>query len=176
MGLPKGTVGFAIAAACFLPGNASAFGRMLVLDRVHAHAAADSSHAVPDFFPLISTSGGRGVNAAANESIKSGLPCPKGPSWQAADSTREPVPQKSTKPKATTEGQDARQRSASDKPRATRNKTASTSKAHKSGTDKSIIFVGGKPGKRTEAPAACCRGKTGELRHDKPNIRPEEKK
>ena len=174
MGLPKGTVGFAIAAACFLPGNASAFGRMLVLDRVHAHAAADSSHAVPDSFPLMSTSDGRGVNAAANESIKEGLLCPSGNNWQAADSTREP--QKSAKPKATTAVQGPRQRSTSDKPRATRNKTASASKAHKSGTDKSIIFVGGKPGKSTEAPAACCRGKTGELRHDTRNIRPEEKK
>ncbi len=152
MGISNGSVGLAIAAACFLPGNASAFGRTILFDRDREHASIVSSHTAPDLLSVISTLGGRGVNATANKSIEAGLPCPSGHPWQAADSTQKSMRQKSAKPKATPVGSDARQRSTSDKlPRGAPNKTASTSKALKSGTDKSIIFVGGKAaGKGTE--------------------------
>lgn len=57
------------------------------------------------------------------------------------------------------------------------NKTASTSKTSRSGTDKSIIFVGGKKAQAsTKAPAAAAKAGTGELRHNQSNIRREEKK
>ena len=56
-------------------------------------------------------------------------------------------------------------------------KSNSTVKTSRRDTDKSIIFVGGKKAHSgAEAPAACCRGKPGELRHGTRNIRPEEKK
>ena len=55
-------------------------------------------------------------------------------------------------------------------------KTGSAAKTSR-GAAKSIFFVGGKTaGKGAEGPVACCRGKSGELRHDTRNIRPEEKK
>jgi hypothetical protein len=133
MGMSKATVVLAIAAACFLPGNASAFGGTFL---------------------------GYGANAAANKSVEAGLPCPSGHPWQAADSTQESVHQKSTKPNATVS-----------------NKTASTSKTSRSGTDKSIIFVGGKKAQvSTKAPTAAAKARTGELRHNQSNIRREEKK
>ena len=151
MGMSKGTVGLAIAAVCFLPGNASAFGRTLILDRDRVHVSPVSPHAASNFLASISHLSGHGANAAANKSIEAGLPCPRGPNWQPADSTQEPERQKSAKPKATTAVSDVRKRSTSDKSPGGRPKTTSISKTSKSGTDKSIIFVGGKAaGKGTE--------------------------
>ena len=160
MGMSRATVVLAIAAACFLPGNASAFGGTFLLDRDRVHVSAISSHNASN--RLLPTFGGRGSNAAANQSVEAGLPCPSGHPWQAADSSQEPVRQKSAKPNATSMGP---------------NKTASTSKTSRSGTDKSIIFVGGKKAQAsTKAPAAAPKAGTGELRHNQSNIRREEKK
>ena len=48
---------------------------------------------------------------------------------------------------------------------------------YKSGADESIIFIGGNnAGGNSESPVICCRGKTGDLRHEIRNIRPEENK
>jgi len=137
MRMSQGTLGLAIAAVCFLPGNASAYGGTLHFnDRV--------------------------ASAPANQSIEAGLPCPTGHNWQAADSSQEPVRQKSAKPSAA--------------PRVS-NRTASTSKTSKSGNDKTIIFVGGKKAQaNTKAPTASANARTGELRHNQSNIRREEKK
>jgi hypothetical protein len=129
MRMSQGTVGLAIAAVCFLPGNASAFGRTLIPDRDRVHVSPVSPDAASNFLAPISHLSGHGANAAANKSIEAGLPCPRGPNWQPADSTQEPARQKSAKPNATP---------------MVPNKTASTSKTSRSGTDKSIIFVGGK--------------------------------
>lgn len=162
MGMSKGTVGLAIAAACFLPGNASAFGRTLLIDRDRAHVSTVSSHTASNFLQPSSNFGGQGANAAASKSIDAGLPCPNGHNWQAADSSQEPVRQKSAKPNAAPMVQ---------------NKTASTSKTSRRGTDKSIIFVGGKKAQAgTKAPTAAANARTGELRHNQSNIRREEKK
>lgn len=160
MGMSKATVVLAIAAACFLPGNASAFGGTFLLDRDRVHISTVSSHIASNFLPTISNFRGHGANAAANKSVDTGLPCPGGHPWQAADSSQEPVRQKSAKPNATVS-----------------NKTASTSKTSRSGTDKSIIFVGGKKAQvSTKAPTAAAKAGTGELRHNQSNIRREEKK
>lgn len=162
MGMSKATVVLAIAAACFLPGNASAFGGTFLLDRDRVHVSAISSHTEYNFLPPIWNLSGHGANAAPNKSIEAGLPCPSGHPWQAADSSQEPVRQKSAKPNATSMGP---------------NKTASTSKTSRSGTDKSIIFVGGKKAQAsTKAPAAAAKAGTGELRHNQSNILREEKK
>jgi hypothetical protein len=162
MGMSKGTVGLAIAAACSLPANAIAFGGTFLLDRDRAHVSTVSSHTASNFLPPISSFSGHGANAATKKSIEAGLPCPTGHNWQAADSTQEPVRQKSAMPNAT--------------PMAS-NKTASTSKTSRNGTDKSIIFVGGKKAQAgTKAPAAAAKAGTGELRHNQSNIRREEKK
>lgn len=162
MEMSKATVVLAIAAACFLPGNASAFGGTLVLDRDRVHVPTALSHVASNFLPTISNFRGHAANATANKSIEAGLPCPTGNNWQAADSTPEPVRQKSAKPNAT--------------PMAS-NKTASTSKTSRSGTNKSIIFVGGKKAQAsTKAPTAAATARTGELRHNQSNIRREEKK
>jgi hypothetical protein len=160
MGMSKGTVGLAIAAACFLPGNVSAFGRTLILDRDRVHVSPVSSHIASNFLQPSSNFNGRGARAPANRSLEAGLPCPSGHPWQAADSTQESVHQKSAKPNATVS-----------------NKTASTSKTSRRGTDKSIIFVGGKKAQAsTKALAAAAKARTGELRHNQSNIRREEKK
>ena len=162
MRMSKGTVGLAIAAACFLPGNVSAFGRTFLLDRDRVHVSPVSSHIASNFLPRISNFSGRGANAAANQSIEAGSPCPRGPGWQAADSTEEPIRQKSAKPNAT--------------PIAP-SKTAATGKTSRSGTNKSIIFAGGKKAQAsTKAPTAAAKARTGELRHNQSNIRREEKK
>jgi hypothetical protein len=162
MGMSKGTVGLAIAAACFLPGNVSAFGRTFLLDRDRVHVSPVSSHIASNFLTLSLHLSGRGANAAANQSIEAGLSCPAGHPWRAADSTQEPVRQKSAKPNAT--------------PMAS-NKTVATSKTSRSGTDKSIIFVGGKKAPAgTKAPAAAAKAPTGTIRHNQSNIRTEEKK
>ena len=161
MGMSKGTVGLAIAAACFLPGNVSAFGRTFLLDRDRVHVSPVSSHIASNFLPTISNFRGHGASVPANQSLEAGLPCPRGPGWQAADSTEEPIRQKSAKPNAT--------------PIAP-SKTA-TSKTSRSGTNKSIIFVGGKKAQAsTKAPTAAAKARTGELRHNQSNIRREEKK
>ena len=161
MGMSKATVGLAIAAACFLPGNASAFGGTL-LDRDRVHVSIVSSHVASNFLQPSSNFDGRRANAAASKSIEAGLPCPTGHNWQAADSSQEPVRQKSAKPNATPRNP---------------NRTASTSKTSRSGTDKSIIFVGGKKAQAsTKAPAAAAKAGTGELRHNQSDIRREEKK
>jgi hypothetical protein len=162
MGMSKGTVGLAIAAVCFLPGNASAFGRTRILDRDRVHVSPVSPHAASNFLASISHLSGHGANAAANKSIEANLPCPRGPNWQPADSTQEPERQKSAKPNTTP---------------MVPNKTASTSKTSRSGTDKSIIFVGGKKAQASiKAPTAAANARTGELRHNQSNIRREEKK
>src|ERR1700682_2958832 len=98
MGISKGTPGLAIAAACFLPANASAFGGTFLLDRDRVHVSTVSPHAASNFLTSISHLSGHGANAAANKSIEAGLPCPRGPNWQPADSTQEPERQKSAKP------------------------------------------------------------------------------
>jgi hypothetical protein len=162
MGMSKGTVGLAIAAVCFLPGNASAFGRTLILDRDGVHISMASSHTASNLLASISNFSNHGANIAANRSVDAGLPCPGGHPWQAADSTQESAHQKSAKPNATP---------------MVPNKTASTSKTSKSGTDKSIIFVGGKKAQAsTKAPTAVANARTGELRHNQSTIRREEKK
>lgn len=162
MGMSKGTAGLAIAAACFLPGNASAFGGTLVLDRDRMHVSAVSSHTESSSLPPVTNFSGRGASAPANQSIEAGLPCPSGHPWQAAESSQEPARQKSSKPNAA--------------PRVP-NKTASTNKTSRRGTDKSIIFVGGKKAPAsTKAPTAAANAPTGELRHNQSNIRREEKK
>jgi hypothetical protein len=134
--MSRGTAGLMIAAACFLPGNASAFGGTLHFnDRV--------------------------ASVPAIRSIEAGLPCPRGPNWQATDSTQDSARQKSG-------GQNATARVSG--------KTASTSKTSKSGNDKAIIFVGGKKTQaNTKAPTASANARTGELRHNQSNIRREEK-
>jgi len=149
-----------IAAACFSPGNASAFGRTLALDRDGVVVSTASSHNASN--RLLSTFSGRGSNAAANQSIDTGLPCPSGHNWQAADSTQDSARQKSGKPNATAR---------------VSGKTASTSKTSKIGNDKSIIFVGGKKAQaNTKVSTASANARTGELRHNQSNIRKEEKK
>ena len=160
--MSKGTVALAIAAACFLPGNASAFGGTLLLDRDRTHVSTVSSHTASSLLPPIPNFSGRGASAPANQSIETGLPCPGGHPWQAADSTQESVHQKSAKPNAAP---------------MVPNKSASTSKTSRRGTDKSIIFVGGKKAQvSTKAPTAAAKARTGELRHNQSNIRREEKK
>lgn len=162
MGMSKGTVGLAIAAACFLPGNASAFGGTLLLDRDRVHVSMVSSNTAPNFLPLVLIVPGHGTSTVPNESIGAGLPCPNGHPWQAADSSQEPVREKSAKPKATP---------------MVSNKTASTSKTSRSGTDKSIIFVGGRKAQAvTKAQTSAAKARTGELRHNQSNIRREERK
>jgi hypothetical protein len=89
MGMSKATVVLAIAAACFLPGNASAFGGTFLLDRDRVHVSAISSHTEYNFLPPIWNLSGHGANAAPNKSIEAGLPCPSGHPWQAADSSQE---------------------------------------------------------------------------------------
>jgi hypothetical protein len=158
--MSQGTAGLMIAAACFLPGNASAFGRTLALDRDGVLVSTASSHKASN--RVLLPFSGRGSNAAANQSIEAGLPCPAGHPWQAADSTQDSVHQKSAKPNATP---------------MVPNKTASTSKTSKSGNDKTIIFVGGKKTQaNTKAPTASANARAGELRHNQSNIRREEKK
>lgn len=162
MGISKGTVGLAIAAAWFLPANASAFGGTLLLDRDRVYVSPVSPHGASNFLASISHLSGHGANVLANKSIEAGLPCPKGPNWQAADSSQEPARQKSAKPKTTPK---------------VPNKTASTSKTSRNGTDKSIIFVGGKKAQTsTKAPTASATTRTGDLRRNQSNIRREEKK
>jgi hypothetical protein len=74
--MSQGTAGLMIAAACFLPGNASAFGATLHFnDRV--------------------------ASAPVIQSVEAGLPCPSGHNWQAADSTQDSARQKSGRPNAT---------------------------------------------------------------------------
>jgi len=160
MRMSQGTVGLMIAAACFLPGNASAFGRTLALDRDGVLVSTASSHKASN--RVLLTFSGRGSNAAANQSIEAGLPCPSGHNWQAADSTQDSARQKSGRPNATAR---------------VSGKTASTSKTSKSGNDKTIIFVGGKKTQaNTKAPTAAANARLGELRHNPSNIRREEKK
>jgi hypothetical protein len=160
MRVSQGTAGQMIAEACFLPGNASAFGRTLGPDRDGVLVSTASSHnASTRVLPAFS---GRGSNAAASRSIEARLPCPSGHPWQAADSTQDSARQKSGKPNAT--AQDS-------------GKTASTSKTSKTGNDNGIIFVGGKKAQaNSKAPTASADARTGELRHNQSNIRREEKK
>jgi hypothetical protein len=74
--MSQGTAGLMIAAACFLPGNAGAFGGTLHFnDRV--------------------------ASAPAIQPIGAGLPCPAGHPWQAADSTQDSAHQKSGRPNTT---------------------------------------------------------------------------
>ena len=157
MRVSQGMAGLIIAAACFLPGNASAFGRILAFDRDAALVSTASSHnASTRVLPT------GGSNAAANQSIEAGLPCHSGHNWQAADSTQDSARQKSGRPNATAR---------------VSGKTASTSKTAKSGNDKTIIFVGGKKAQaNTKAPTASANARTGELRRNQSNIRREEKK
>jgi hypothetical protein len=160
MRMSQGTAGLMIAAACFLPGNASAFGRILAFDRDGALVSTASSHNASNRVP--STFSSRGSNAAANQSIQAGLPCPTGHNWQPADSIHDSARQKSARRNATVR---------------VSGKTASTSKTSKSGNDKAIIFVGGKKAQaNTKAPTASAKARTGELRHNQSNIRREEKK
>jgi hypothetical protein len=162
MGISKEAVGWAIAAACFLPGNASAFGGILLLDRDHVHVSTVSSHTAYNFPAAIAMVRGHRASTAPDKSIEADLPCPNGHNWQAADSTPEPIRQKSAKPNLTPTASD---------------KTASTSKTSKKGTDQSIIFVGGRKaptGTKAQTPAA--KAGTGELRHNQSTIRTEEKK
>jgi hypothetical protein len=162
MGMSRGTAGLAIAAGCFLPANASAIGGTFLLDRDRLHVSTVSSPTASNLLPLMPNFSRHGANAVANKSINAGLPCPGGRPWQAADSTQEPIRQKSAKPNAT--------------PMAS-NKSASTSKTSRSGTDNSIIFVGGKKAQAsTKAPTAAAKARTGELRHNQSNTRREEMK
>ena len=161
MEMSKGTVGLAIAAVRFLPGNASAFGRTLILDRDGVHISMVSSHTASNL-ASISNFSNHGANIAANRSVDAALTCPGGHPWQAADSTQESVHQKSAKPNTTP---------------MVPNKTSSTSKTSRRGTDKSIIFVGGKKAQvSTKATTAAADARTGELRHNQSTIRREEKK
>jgi hypothetical protein len=160
MRMSQGTAGLMIAAACFLPGNASAFGRTLALDRDGVLVSTASSHKASN--RVLLPFSGRGSNAAANQSIEAGLPCPTGHPWQGADSTQDSARPNSERPNPTAR---------------VSGKTASTSKTSKSGNDKTIIFVGGKKAQvNNKAPTASANARTGELRHNQSNIRREEKK